>query len=54
MLKAVRDHIRANGSLTVAQFRDLFSTSRKYALAFLEHTDAVGVTLRRGDERVLK
>ncbi|MBI3244093.1 MAG: selenocysteine-specific translation elongation factor [Chloroflexi bacterium] len=54
LVAAVRRHLAANPSLTVAQFRDMFSTSRKYALAFLEHLDAVGITVRRGDERVLK
>jgi len=34
--------------------RDLFDTSRKYALAFLEYLDAKGVTRRVGDERVLR
>jgi selenocysteine-specific elongation factor len=38
----------------VAQFRDLFQTSRKYALAVLEHLDEVGVTQRDGDLRRLK
>ncbi|MFC2055342.1 selenocysteine-specific translation elongation factor [Chloroflexota bacterium] len=41
-------------TLTVAQVRDHFSTSRKYALAFMEHLDAIGVTVREGDERRLK
>jgi selenocysteine-specific elongation factor len=50
---AVREHLAANPSLTVAQFRDKFNTTRKYALAFLEHLDAVGVTVRHGDERVI-
>jgi selenocysteine-specific elongation factor len=54
LVTAVKKHLAANRSLTVAQFRDLFNTSRKYALAFLEHLDAVGVTIRKGDERVLK
>ncbi|MEK7785312.1 MAG: SelB C-terminal domain-containing protein, partial [Chloroflexota bacterium] len=54
LVAAVRKHLAANPSLTVAQFRDMFGTSRKYALAFLEHLDAVGVTIRKGDERVLK
>jgi selenocysteine-specific elongation factor len=38
----------------VAEVRDLFKTSRKYALALMEHLDASGVTKRVGDERVLK
>jgi selenocysteine-specific elongation factor len=54
LVAAVRKHLAANRSITVAQFRDTFNTSRKYALAFLEHLDTVGVTIRKGDERVLK
>jgi selenocysteine-specific elongation factor len=54
MVEHVREHIRQNGSITVAQVRDLFDTSRKYALALLEHLDAKGVTRRVGDERVLR
>ena len=47
-------YIAQNGSVTVAQVRDVFKTSRKYALALLEYTDAQGVTRRVGDERVLR
>jgi len=38
----------------VAEVRDRFHTSRKYALALLEHLDLTGVTVRIGDERRLK
>lgn len=38
-------------TLSVAEFRDLFNTSRRYALAFLEHLDAAGVTIRDGEAR---
>jgi selenocysteine-specific elongation factor len=34
--------------------RDLFDTSRKYALALLEYLDAKGITKRVGDERILR
>jgi len=34
--------------------RDIFNNSRKYALALMEHLDALGVTVRVGDERRLK
>jgi selenocysteine-specific elongation factor len=54
MLGALRDHLKANKTITVAQFRDLFNSSRKYALSFLEHLDSIGVTVRQGDERRLK
>ena len=57
-LAAVRARITAaierDGSITLAGVRDEFGTSRKYAQAFLEHLDAEHVTLRRGDERVLR
>jgi selenocysteine-specific elongation factor len=46
--------IRANGSMTVAQVRDEFSTSRKYALALMERLDEQKITRRIGDERVLR
>lgn len=51
MLAAVLAHFDSEPTLTVAQFRDRFNTSRKYALGFLEHLDATGVTLRDGDFR---
>ncbi len=46
--------ITENGSITVAQVRDVFQTSRKYALALLEYADNQGITRRMGDERVLR
>lgn len=49
----VNHWITAHGSLTVAQFRDRFGSSRKYALAFLEHLDERKITRRVGDARVL-
>jgi len=55
---AVRDRvverIRRDGSITLAGLRDELGTSRKYAQALLEHLDAARVTLRVGDERVLR
>jgi selenocysteine-specific elongation factor len=33
--------------------RDQFGTSRKYALALLEHLDRLRVTRRQGDDHVL-
>jgi selenocysteine-specific elongation factor len=41
-------------TLTVAQFRDTFQTSRRYALGFLEHIDSIGLTVRQGDARMLR
>ncbi len=51
MLRQVRAHFAGELTLTAAQLRDRFNTSRKYALAFLEHLDALGLTLREGDFR---
>jgi selenocysteine-specific elongation factor len=46
--------LRRNGHITVAEFRTLTGTSRKYAVPLLEFFDATGVTLRTGDLRVLR
>jgi selenocysteine-specific elongation factor len=53
MIAWVRGQIAAAGSVTVAQFRDRFGSSRKYALALLEHLDERKITRRAGDARVL-
>lgn len=53
MVAAVRAMIAEQGSVTVASYRDRFQTSRRYALALLEHLDQARVTRRVGDERVL-
>ncbi|MFQ6092511.1 MAG: selenocysteine-specific translation elongation factor [bacterium] len=49
----VKSFIRQQGSITVAQFRDRFNTSRKYSLALLEYFDRTHLTRRVEDERVL-
>jgi selenocysteine-specific elongation factor len=54
MVARVTEHLRGKGKITVAEVRDLFQTSRKYALALMEHLDTAGVTRRVGDERVLR
>jgi selenocysteine-specific elongation factor len=46
-------HLQTHGTITVAEVRDQFGTSRKYALALLEHLDRARVTRRSGDLRVL-
>ncbi|MBL7063083.1 MAG: selenocysteine-specific translation elongation factor [Anaerolineae bacterium] len=52
MVARVRAHIEREGSITLAQTRDMFETSRKYAQGLLEHLDEIGVTKRVGDARV--
>jgi selenocysteine-specific elongation factor len=46
--------ITANGKMTMAEFRDLLETSRKYAVPLLEWFDARGITVRSGDYRMLR
>jgi selenocysteine-specific elongation factor len=46
--------IEENGKVSLAEVRDLFNTSRKYAQALLEHLDAIGITVRDGDFRKLR
>lgn len=47
------DFVAQKGEITLAEFRDLTGTSRKYALPLLEHFDAKGQTKKVGDARVL-
>jgi selenocysteine-specific elongation factor len=54
LLRETAGIIGREGGVTVASFRDHFQTSRKYALAFLEHLDATGVTARDGDVRWMR
>jgi len=54
MVTRIIDHLNAEGSVTVAQVRDMFGTSRKYVLALLGTMDEKRITRRVGDERVLR
>jgi selenocysteine-specific elongation factor len=54
MVAALQTYLREHGSITLAQTRDLFDTSRKYAQAVLEEMDARRITRREGDTRVLR
>ena len=54
MREQTRTLLQTSGDIKVSTFRDHFRTTRKYALAFLEHLDAVGVTVREGDIRRLR
>jgi selenocysteine-specific elongation factor len=53
LLAWVRATVAAEGSVSVAMVRDRFGSSRKYAVAFLEHLDARKITRREGEGRVL-
>ncbi len=50
----LKKYLQEHPTVNVAQVRDVFQTSRKYALALLEYTDEQRLTKRVGDERVLR
>ena len=52
MAARISAYLDANGEISVADARDMFGTSRKYALALMDHLDRVGATRRVGDARV--
>jgi selenocysteine-specific elongation factor len=52
MKQYVETQLENRQTITVAGFRDRFTTSRKFALAFLEYLDRIKVTRRDGDVRV--
>jgi len=53
MKEMIRAHIAKNGPMSVAQFRDLTKTTRKYAVPLLEYFDAIHFTKRTGDVRIV-
>ena len=54
MRNRIVEHLNAHGSVTVADARTIFGTSRKYVLPLLEYLDQQRITRRVGDERVLR
>jgi len=54
MVDDLRTILERQGTITAAEVRDHFNTSRRYVLAFLEYLDSQGVTVREGDVRRLK
>lgn len=54
MLQMITKYIEENGEISVAKVRDMFNTSRKYALAFMEYLDNQKITRRIGDVRKLR
>ncbi len=53
VLDIVLDALEKQGSITLAEYRDLLGTSRKYAMMILDHLDEKKVTQKVGDSRVL-
>jgi selenocysteine-specific elongation factor len=53
MLARITARIKGQGKISLAEVRDMFATSRKYAQALLEYLDREKITRRVGDDRVL-
>ena len=53
VLNEIKTICRDKGEISLSGLRDHLGTSRKYAQAWLEYSDAAGVTSRTGDVRVL-
>ncbi|MBA2713849.1 MAG: selenocysteine-specific translation elongation factor [Rubrobacteraceae bacterium] len=53
ILDRIKTTCKEQGEISLAGLRDSLGTSRKYAQAWLEYSDAAGVTSRTGDVRVL-
>jgi selenocysteine-specific elongation factor len=51
MIDNLKDFFTRKSEMTVAEFRDILNTTRKYALPFLEYLDSNKITLRVGDIR---
>ena len=49
----VVNFLKENGEITASEFRDMVSTSRKYAVPILEYFDSEKITKRIEDKRVL-
>ncbi len=51
---ALRKHLEEKKEITMAEFRDLAKTSRKFAVPLMEYFDSQKLTQRVGDKRVLR
>jgi selenocysteine-specific elongation factor len=54
MAQRIVKHLESHGTVTVADARTIFGTSRKYVLPLLEYLDQQRITRRVGDDRVLR
>ena len=54
MRDRIVEETKSAGKINVGKVRDMFDTSRKYALALMEYLDQKKITRRMGDDRVLR
>lgn len=52
-IEKLKEFITENGSVSIAEFRDVLGSNRKVSLVLLEYADQIKVTLRDEDKRVL-
>jgi len=52
IIQKTKEMLSEKQKITVADFRDYFNTSRKYAVSLLEYMDAQKITIREGDFRM--
>lgn len=51
MIDLLKDFFSKKNEMTVSEFRTLLNTTRRYAIAYLEHLDSQKITLRVGEIR---
>ena len=54
LIDTIKKYFGGNQSLDIKTFKELTSTSRKFAVPLLEHLDKIHITYRLGNERKLK
>ena len=52
-MELLRGHFASHDTMSLAEFRDMLGTSRKYVLLILDHLDQQKITKLQGDVRVL-
>ena len=53
-LTGLKEKIGKDGQITLAEFRDMIGTSRKFAMEILEYLDEQKITQKVDDARVLR
>lgn len=52
-IQLIKAHFKREYQLTVADFREMIASSRKYAVPLLSYFDSIGLTVRQQDVRVI-
>ncbi|MBD3306439.1 selenocysteine-specific translation elongation factor [candidate division KSB3 bacterium] len=54
MTRQVVAYLKAHHTISIGDAKDLFQISRKYSVPLMTYLDAVGITMRKGDVRILR